>query len=223
MNDYRNASHIEDQAERRTATENNAYPAIDWDYWLDVNPDIIAWVCIPNSNLSYPVLQAPKNDPQYYLFHDVYGNWNFMGCPYLDADCNPRLEENSNSVIYGHNLGYGDTSMFATVASYIDPDYARKHQWVILQTPRTNMSYQVVGAKRIQGSSLSNRVAFDGVQDFISWKKETIDECEVKLEHTNEIEESDTSPMLTLCTCSYSIWSDERTLLFAIRPNTQPD
>ena len=44
---------------------------IDWDYWTHVNPDVVAWIEVPGTAISQPVVQASRDDPTYYLTHDV--------------------------------------------------------------------------------------------------------------------------------------------------------
>ena len=65
-------------------------PTVDWEFWLSVNPDIVAWVSVPGTDIDYPVVQASADDPTFYLDHDVYRCWNPYGCPYLDAGCAGR-------------------------------------------------------------------------------------------------------------------------------------
>lgn len=59
------------------------FPEVDWEYWKSVNPDVIAWVTVPGTNIDSPIVQAHSSDPEYYLHHDVYGKYNVYGCPYL--------------------------------------------------------------------------------------------------------------------------------------------
>ena len=58
----------------------DGFPVVDWEYWLSVNPDIVAWVSVPGTGIDYPVVQASAVDPTFYLDHDVYRGWNPYRC-----------------------------------------------------------------------------------------------------------------------------------------------
>lgn len=48
------------------------------------NPDTVAWLTIPGTNIDGPVQQGPDND--YYLRRDSDGNEDYRGCYFADAD-----------------------------------------------------------------------------------------------------------------------------------------
>ena len=41
------------------------FPEVDWEYWKSVNPDVIAWVTVPGTNIDSPIVQAHSDDPEY--------------------------------------------------------------------------------------------------------------------------------------------------------------
>ena len=188
------------------------FPSVDWDYWKQVNPHVVGWITIPNTMVDYPIVQAQKDNPGYYLDHDVFGNWNFAGCPYLDADCAKRgLEESQNAVVFAHNLGYGDESMFAAIAHYADASFAEEHRMILVQTPTAKMAFEAQGAAVLHGSADSKRMSFDGTRDLRDWLQARLAECQVLIRTPDPQPER----VFTLCTCSYNRWENERTLLYA--------
>ena len=88
-----------------TVEDGDGFPAVDWDYWQDINPDVIGWVTIPGTTVDSPILQAHGDAPGYYLKHDVYGNYNPAGAIYLDADCEELGLSSRNAVILGSISG----------------------------------------------------------------------------------------------------------------------
>ena len=193
------------------------FPVVDWDYWTHVNPDVIGWVTVPGTSLDYPIVQAHEDNPQFYLTHDVYGSWNFAGCPYLDAGCKEEgLLESRNAVIFGHNLGFGDDSMFATFASYTDEAFAKAHAVVYLQTPSKKTTLSVMASDCVAGWDSTKRTHFANERDFEAWYEDRYNASIVKV--------IDQAPdrIATFVTCSYNRWSNERTLVYCSSSDSGP-
>lgn len=66
-----------------------------------INNDIVGWIKIENSNISYPIMQT-KDRPNYYLNRNFYKKYSALGTPYLAENCN--IEESYNLIIYGHHV-----------------------------------------------------------------------------------------------------------------------
>ena len=86
-----------------------------------VNPDVKGWIVIPDTPLSYPLLQGGNN--QYYLNHTWQGNRNPMGAIFLDSNAGPG---DFSTLIYGHRMH--NETMFGSLAEYRDLEYWRAHQ-----------------------------------------------------------------------------------------------
>ena len=199
-----------DDTEREQAEQGFS---VDWEYWQGVNPDIVAWIRIPGTEVSSPIVQAQPDDPDYYLDHDVYGSYNPYGAVYLDAGCKEMgLFGSRNAVIFGHHMN--DGSMFADVADYSDWDFADTHKEILIYTPQGNRTYTVQAAEVISGNEQLKRVAFQNEADFITYYAERFDNCDMKYaSDISAVEQS--GHVLTLCTCSYLHWDNERTLVYA--------
>ena len=183
---------------------------IDWNYWLDVNEDIAAWVHIPGTEIDYPVVQANRDEPRFYLDHDVNGNWNLFGCPYLDAGC-PAGIDSLNSVIVGHNISF-PPAMFHDLEHFVDPDFAREHLNAYIYTPAKVRSMKVAGVKTIAGWEPLKRVEFADEKDFALYYASLLDLCDESY-YAKEAPER----LVTLCSCSYYFNpDDERTLVFLV-------
>ena len=46
-----------------TVEDDDGFPTVDWDYWQDINPDVIGWVTNPGTTVDYPILQAHRDAP----------------------------------------------------------------------------------------------------------------------------------------------------------------
>jgi sortase B len=176
-----------------TATE---VQGIDWDYWLSVNGNIVAWITIPETPIDYPIVQAPPDYPQYYLTHDVYNDYNQYGCLYIDADCSI---ENLNVLIFGHNMGYWETSMFSTLPKYLDTGYFNDHSTVIIQTQTEHKSLTVRAASNVNPYGYDKGMAFSNVDGLRLYYEELWGSAATR---TSEPGSDSVSQLFTLITCN---------------------
>ena len=193
----------------------DGFPVVDWAWWKSENPDVIGWITIPGTSVDHPVVQAPAEDPDYYLYHDAHGGWNWYGAIYLDAECaESGLMGSANAVIQGHHMD--DGSMFAPLACYGDAGWASAHAEVLLQTPEEKARLTVLAADVADASSEPKRVLFSDSRDYLAWAGEAVSNSDVVLD-------AETVPerMYTLATCSYHTWWDERTLVYATPANRE--
>ncbi|MBQ7925980.1 MAG: class B sortase [Lachnospiraceae bacterium] len=110
------------------------------------NPDMKAWIQIPDTKIDYPVMWTPK-DENYYLYKDFEGKENKNGCLILDTDsCLDPLT--TNLIIHGHNMKSG--AMFGDLTDYEDEDYYQKHPRIILYTEQCQRNYEIIAVFRSQ-------------------------------------------------------------------------
>ncbi len=89
---------------------------------LAVNPDTVAWIYIPDTEIDFPVVQTDDNE--YYLRHAFSGLYSVYGCPFLDMRNNSDFTD-FVSIIYGHNT-VNDT-VFAPLLEFTDQEYLEEH------------------------------------------------------------------------------------------------
>ena len=92
------------------------------------NDDCIGWICIPGTNINYPVMHTPNN-PQKYLRKDFDGNYSQSGVPFLDARCD---SESGTAIIYGHNMKNG--TQFSDLKKYLNADFQSSHSVIEFET-----------------------------------------------------------------------------------------
>ena len=106
------AAHQDLTATVITPTTNDTDPSapkvIDFAALLATNPDTVAWIEIPDTNINYPVVQTTNNET--YLSRTFDGGTSISGTIFLDAD-NAADFANINSILYGHHRY--DRTMFA--------------------------------------------------------------------------------------------------------------
>lgn len=103
---------------------------------IQENSHLAAWLMIEGSEVDYPVLYTPE-EPEHYLRRAFDGSYTLSGSLFIGANSSP---DGSNIIIYGHNMN--DDSMFGSLDSYADEDYAREHQEIIYDLIQTDGSYK---------------------------------------------------------------------------------
>ncbi|MGI6536482.1 MAG: class B sortase [Eggerthellaceae bacterium] len=215
---YHAASEVSDtlQGEQKESgsetadTDDAAYPEIDWSYWQGINPDVVAWITIPDTPVDFPVAYAPEKSSDYYLEHDVYGNFNYFGCIFADPVCPDGLDSR-NCILYGHNMSWDD-SMFGPLEQYVNRTFAEGHRTVLIQTPEYRRAYFVCAVMVVNGATEEKHTSFADNAAFRRWWKATYEAADLRLNASPLPAEQ----VLTLCTCSYYEWDNERTLVYAI-------
>ena len=92
----------------------------------EVNSDVLGWILIPNTVISYPLVQGNNN--QYYLNH-TWKKWtSVVGAIFLECQNSPDFSD-FNTVIYGHRMNNG--SMFASLKNYKKQSYWASHPYYI--------------------------------------------------------------------------------------------
>ena len=76
---------VEPAEEPEVAIENEkAALPIDFESLCEINPEIYAWIRIPDTNIDYPILQHEGEDQGYYLTRDIYGENSSAGSIYTE-------------------------------------------------------------------------------------------------------------------------------------------
>ena len=106
--------------------------------------DAVAWLEIPDTGISYPVMWTPGDETKYlYLNYD--GTKNQNGSLLLDTDSS-LSPITTNLIIHGHNMKSG--AMFGNLMSYKDQTYYEQHKEMLLFTADGERKYEVIAAFR---------------------------------------------------------------------------
>ena len=107
------------------------------------NSDIVGWVELEGTNISYPVMQGEDNE--FYMKHNYLKEENTYGSLFLDKDYDWN-NKSSNLLIYGHNMQ--DGTMFHDLLNYADEQYYKKHPTVRFTTAEEDAQYDIISAFR---------------------------------------------------------------------------
>ena len=166
---------------------------IDLEALRQVNPDVIGWIWIPDTEVNYPVMQGTDNN--YYLNYTWDGNKSIMGSIFMEHQNSPELTD-FNTMIYGHNMDNG--SMFASLRYYSDESYWKTHPYVYLRSDQGVYRYEIFSfyITEVEGNAYGIGFATDRIKTLF------LNEiCRDSVVKTN-IRPENTDRILTLSTCS---------------------
>lgn len=106
------------------------------------NPDVYAWICIPDTNINYPILQHPE-DNSFYLEHNMDGSAGYPGCIYTE-NYNTKTFEDPNTILYGHNMRNG--TMFKHLHKFKELEFFNNHRTMYIYTPTQILEYRIFAA-----------------------------------------------------------------------------
>ena len=193
--------------ETATATDNKSQESSlsfvsQYENIFKQNTDMIAWIEIKNTSLSYPVMQSQEN-PNYYLKRNFDGEYSEYGVPYLSENCDILLSD--NLIIYGHNMENG--KMFGLLEDYKEKEFWEQHQTITLNTKSDKRTYKIFCVSLVTAFApevdpfpyynFTNANNFEEYNDYIkSAKKYSIYDTESLPEKKAQL--------ITLSTCEYS-------------------
>lgn len=167
------------------------------------NSDIVGWLEIEDTSVSYPVLQGEDND--YYLRHTYKGEYSINGSIFLDKDYDFSIPS-SNLLIYGHNNKNG--KMFEELINYESEEYYKEHPIIRFTTIEEDVKYEIIAVfkSRVYYQNETNVFRY---YYFINAKNE--EEYNYYIEESKKASLYNTGKtakygeqLLTLSTCDYS-------------------
>lgn len=172
------------------------------------NSDVIGYLEIPDTTISYPVMQT-KDEPDFYLNHDIDKNYSFYGTPYLSAYCD--LVKSDNLIIYGHNINGG--RMFGALTQYKDENFYQKHKNVYFTTESQD-KYEIFAVISV------NKYVFPYWQFVMAQDENDYDEFVNKVKQYS-LYDTGIMPkygykLITLSTCDNGRGNDYRFVVFAV-------
>lgn len=125
---------------------------IQWKDLKEINQDIVAWIEIPNADVSYPVVQTEDNE--YYLRHSFERQEDLFGSIFLDEK-NQRYFTDSHSFLYGHNME--GNMMFANLNKYEEKEFLEKCPEFYIYTPERKLLYDIFSVEQAEEGGESFR------------------------------------------------------------------
>ena len=166
---------------------------VDFTDLIKRNPDTVAWINIPNTNIDYPIVQGLDNT--YYLTHSFDNSENKAGWLFMDVR-NDIQNLGKNTIIYGHRRL--DNIMFGDLIKLLDKNWFLndENHLIKISTLKENLVYQIFSVYTILKENYYIKTTFKN-NEYIEFldtiKKRSYYDFNTLLSEQNSI--------LTLSTC----------------------
>jgi len=181
------------------------WPSVDFEGLQALNPDVVGWIYIEGTNISYPIVQGKDNN--YYLYRLLDKTQNPSGSIFLDADCN-RDFSSRNNIIYGHNMKNG--TMFYELMGYKEQEFYEEHKIGLLLTPEKRFVIEFFSGYVAPDPSDAWEMEF-AEGEFVKWA----DKIAGRSRFDAGIQPEETDNIISMSTCTYE-FEDARFVMYGI-------
>lgn len=189
-------------------------PKVDMDALKSINEEIVGYILIPDTNISYPIAQS--NDPYKYLNYNVQNEQSRSGAIFIDSNNDANFVD-ANTIIYGHNMK--NNSMFCEVRYYVtDEDFFKKHSYIYIYVNDEIRLYRVFSAQQTYDSSDVYVLNFTNQQE----KTEYLNQMIANSSFTPKSTPTANDEIITLSTCTNAA-GPERSVAQAYLVSTIPN
>ncbi len=180
---------------------------VDLSAYLAQNPDFVAWLRIPGTNVDYPVVQT--DNPDYYLNHTFSGKSSVVGTLFSLADAD-YAAPGRNIAIYGHHLRSSGEKMFTSLMRYKNPDFYEDNQTIVLDSLYRHSEYTIFAVVNMKtGDWEPSRTTFSGDAAFMAF----VNRAKSESLYDTGVEVGADDHILTLITCDRSYAGKEGRLV----------
>ena len=158
-----------------------------------VNGDVLGWLEIPGSAVSYPLVQGTDN--QYYLEHTWNREPSAAGAIFLETRCDGDLS-GFNTVVYGHRMM--DGSMFGSLKYYKEQSYWAEHPFIYIADGQACRRYEIFAAYEVPVTGTAYQIGFPGEAD----RQAFLDDCTARSVIETGVCPTACDQILTLSTCT---------------------
>lgn len=175
---------------------------VNWEGLREVNDQVKAWIIVPDTNISYPIVQGSDNE--FYLNHTFAKEPNYAGAVFIDRLNKPDFSDN-NTFIYGHNVKH--ETMFSQLEKFMEKDFFESHKYVYIFTPDQNYKCEVISFHSTYDGSPYYRF---GISDLQMWKEyiQLLQDPNINGYVRNDVSLGESDRVVTLSTCSFEIGNE---------------
>jgi len=216
---YYRGQHKQAQAYQRIAADAKTKDTkpeslVDFEKLQGLNPDIYAWITIPDTVVDYPVLQSGSENQEYYLYTTAEGVYGDAGAIFTQ-NYNAKDFTDKNTLIYGHDMD--DGSMFGALDLFLNEDYMKAHPEIFIYTPEHIFTYQVFAAVTYDDRHILQNFDFNDDAAYQAYLDSLHNAKSLNTYWNPNVQVNVGERMITLSTCN--LYADQRFLLGAVLVN----
>lgn len=167
---------------------------VNLNYYIQKNPETVAWIQVNGTKVNYPVIQHSDNN--FYLEHDFYQRQTNNG--WIFGDYRDNFENfNNNTIIYGHNLI--NKTMFGSLPNLLDNSHFsnKNNHYIKLSTKNTNSIWQIFSVYKIEPTADYLQAKFNSTAAY----QEFLNTITNRSNYDFDLEINYTDKIITLSTC----------------------
>lgn len=172
---------------------------VDFGKLQSINPDLVAWIQVPNTAIDYPVAYYDGEDQFYYLNHNMYREEQFAGCIFMQNVNEPDFSE-YNTVLYGHNMRNG--SMFAALHKFEDQEFFDANRYIYIYLPDRIYVYEIFAAYLTDDTNINALYDFSNPTAYEQYIADLYQGLATDGILSSDVEVTKEKNMITLSTCS---------------------
>jgi len=186
--------------------DDTLWPTVDFSALQDLNPDIVAWICLEGTGINYPVVQGTDNEQYLYTMAD--GTANRAGSIFMDYR-NSKDLSGRHTVLYGHHMQNG--TMFKQITEYKDQAFYDAHPYCLIMTPEGSYKLEFFAGYTTNLNSNAWKLEFGSDGEFEAW----LEQAAARSTFQSNIRPTSEDRVITLSTCTYE-YNDARYVLVGI-------
>ena len=132
--------------------------------------DVVGWIYAENTRINYPLMRSSSGNDDYYLTHTYTGEYRAVGSIYMVSDCDPKLDNNFNTLIYGHNVVNG--SMFHDVYEFFRDEEVFNNNLIYIYTLDGAYIYKPFAVYQTTSDYNYIQTSFWNENEFLSFVKD---------------------------------------------------
>lgn len=160
----------------------------------NISSDIVSWLLVDGTNINYPIVQSSNND--YYLNHDIKGNFSINGWTYMDYRNNVAMNDR-NTIFYGHNL-INKTAFGSLINIFSDEWYHNSNHFIVVYTDNKKYVYEVFSSYIISPETYYLKINFNSNLEYMRFLKV----LQNRSLYDYHVDLTSSSRIITLSTCT---------------------